>query len=600
MELSKFQIAILEQQGHLLVEGGPGSGKTTIAIIKAESIIHQLVNRQHILFLSFSNPAVSRIAEAIDQSKLFAKEKSKQLEVQTYHAFFGQILKTHGYLIGLPRKIRILTTITESVALSPIRSTPRGKKRMTAEEKEHRKKLADDELRRLAFEQGYIAFDLFASLVSELLAKGEKVRDLLCSAYPYIFLDEFQDTTDQQWEVIKFLGKKSTLIALADPEQRIYDFAGAHPERLNHYRQSFKPIEFTLGQVNHRSNGTDIALFGNDLLTGTFRQNSYNGIEIVTYQPNYNQAYTALRIQTLQARRRLLESGKKDWSLAILVPTKKLMRTVSDNFRGDPEIYHTAAIDMEGAILSAEIIALLMQPSVMGKTRDEFIALVQSYYRGKGGGAPSNTDLGEADSIGKAYERIFDAETKKSKIPSTKLAETLKSFNAITQFKLSGNPKDDWIRVRNSLAESKCIRLKQIAEEAKNIRLLERGTQLRDALSANWREYGSYTDALSIVRNAFVQEYFTSNSKPETGVIIMNMHKAKGKQFDEVIIFENWPIVIRGEIKSNSDRIARGNSKHQDLTHARQNFRVSVTRAKLKTTILTCANDPCILLLKAS
>jgi len=80
MELSKFQIAILEQQGHLLVEGGPGSGKTTIAIIKAESIIHQLVNRQHILFLSFSNPAVSRIAEAIDQSKLFAKEKSKQLD----------------------------------------------------------------------------------------------------------------------------------------------------------------------------------------------------------------------------------------------------------------------------------------------------------------------------------------------------------------------------------------------------------------------------------------------------------------------------------------------------------------------------------------
>lgn len=595
MELSDSQKAILTEQGHLLVEGGPGSGKTTVAIIKAESIIQKLVNRQHILFLSFSNPAVSRVIEAIGQSKLFTKEQAKQLEVQTYHAFFWQILKTHGYLIGLPRKIQILTTITESVALSPIRSVP-GKKKLTVEEKQQRKKLADDELRRLAFEQGYIAFDLFAPLVSELFAKGEKVRDLLCNAYPYIFLDEFQDTNDQQWEVIKYLGKKSTLIALADPEQRIYDFAGAHPDRLNHYRQEFNPTPFTLGQTNHRSNGTDIALFGNDILTGRFRQSNYNGIELVTYQPNYNQAYTALRVQTLQARKRLLNAGKKDWSLAILVPTKKLMRIVSDNFRDGTEIYHTAAIDMEGAILAAELIALLMQPAMILGTRNDFIALLQSYYRGKGGGAPSNTDLNEAESIGKAYERIRIAEMKNSKIPSTKLDETLKTFEEIGRFRFSGNPKDDWIRVRTALAESQCKRLNQIAEDAKNIRLLERGTQLRDALAANWREYGSYMTALGIVRNAFVQDYFTTNSKPETGVIVMNMHKAKGKQFDEVIIFENWPITVRGEIKSNSDRIVRGNSREQDLTHARQNFRVSVTRAKSKTTILTCVNDPCVLL----
>jgi DNA helicase-2/ATP-dependent DNA helicase PcrA len=424
----------------------------------------------------------------------------------------------------------------------------------------------------------------------------------MTTIYPFIILDEFQDTNAAQWHVVKALGLNGTLAALADPEQRIYDFIGADPARLAHFIETFKPSEFDLSTDNHRSKGTDISLFGNDVLEGTFSKTSYTGIDFGLFESNSNQAFSTLTTQTLQARKRLHEAGPKDWSLGVLVPTKRMMRQVSDAFRAPlgtlPKIVHSAAVDMEAPILAAEIVAYLMQPDAIEDHFHGVIELLCSYFHGKGGNEPSQANLGEAKSIRAAYEKSLSlAKTGKPPPKNSILLATQAVYEQARALRLTGDPDTDWLAVREVLQKGGCKRLKDVANEVRNVRLLERGTQLRQALSQDWRDHGAYRDALPITRESFVQEHFATAHKPESGVVVMNMHKAKGKQFDEVIIFEGWPFRMRGVIKSNPDRIVRSNSRDQNLSQARQNFRVSITRAKMRTTILTPKDDPCVLLL---
>lgn len=76
----------------------------------------------------------------------------------------------------------------------------------------------------------------------------------------------------------------------------------------------------------------------------------------------------------------------------------------------------------------------------------------------------------------------------------------------------------------------------------------------------------------------------------------MNIHKSKGKEFDEVIIFDGFSTVFKGEINPGTySRICFNNAINDDT---KQNFRVAVTRARSRTTILTPKFLPCELLKK--
>lgn len=195
--------AVVACESHALVLGGPGSGKTTVALRKAVARIRQgLVPGQTVLFLSFSRAAVTRV---LDAAKLeVSKRDLEMLSVETFHAFFWSLLRPHGYLLGSPRKLSILLPHDEKALRGGIGEEDDGWPAWM------------EERERLFWEDGRVAFDLFAPNAAALLERCNYLPRLVGAAHPLIIVDEAQDTGTFAWRCMELLAPHAQVLCLAD------------------------------------------------------------------------------------------------------------------------------------------------------------------------------------------------------------------------------------------------------------------------------------------------------------------------------------------------------------------------------------------------
>jgi len=572
IDLSPVRQKLIETQDYVLVLGGPGSGKTTIALLKADHEIRtgQLKRGQRILFLSFARATIARVAQ--QAGKLIAGPDHNILEINTYHGFAWNFLQSHGYLLNASRLIRVLPPPEAAALLAAI---------------EPKDRLI--EKHRLYSEEGLLHFDLFAAVSAEVLSRSKRLATIISDTYPIIILDEFQDTNLDEWRMIQVLGLRSRLIALADADQRIYEFRGADPKRIGEFISAYAPTQFDLGTENNRSNGTDIVIFGNDLLTGANKSKRYTDVVLVAYIfYRGRSAHFEMKTTVIQGIRRLLKGGKGTWSIAVLVPTKRLMLSVSDYLSsatdGLPPITHDVALDSEGPALAAILISGLLEGgSSNTAVEKQLIADLCSHIRGRrGNDSPAQCELDLAGALDSYVLSGAIRGKKRLQIVS----ECLRIAEERGNNKMSGAPWDDWLWVRRLLETSSAKALQLVAEDAKYLRLLHKGAVLSERLNELWRANGGYMGAGSAVRNALLQEHFSSSTKDWRGVNVMTIHKSKGKEFDEVFIYEG----------SHQGRIVRANASPNDIAQARLVLRVAVTRAINRTTILSPKNDMCVFL----
>jgi DNA helicase-2/ATP-dependent DNA helicase PcrA len=201
----------------LIVVGGAGTGKTSIAALAAHTHLvaadEKLKASRHVawrsgedpsanqsgrvLFLSFSRASTARVLERIGPLLVPYRDR---VEITTYHALAWRLIKQWGALIGQP----------EPRLLSPAEA-----KLFTAPDVLQYRDLVPEALQACA-----------------ISAVGDHLR----RRWSLIICDEFQDTSEEQWTMLLALRGRAKLLLLADPNQCIYselpDAHGVGPERL--------------------------------------------------------------------------------------------------------------------------------------------------------------------------------------------------------------------------------------------------------------------------------------------------------------------------------------------------------------------------------
>lgn len=186
--------AAKEQHRSLALTAGPGAGKTEMLAQKADFLLQTGVcpYPKRILAISFKKDASKNLKDRVQLR--CGSNLSRRFDSLTFHAFAKRIID----------KYRVLLTGLDE--LEPNYSV--GKERI------HKKQ---------------IDFDSLVPFALQIINSSSIVRSSILQTYSDVFLDEFQDCTDKQYELIKaiFYTSNIKLTAVGDTKQKIMGWAGA-------------------------------------------------------------------------------------------------------------------------------------------------------------------------------------------------------------------------------------------------------------------------------------------------------------------------------------------------------------------------------------
>lgn len=555
LKLSETARAALGHECPVLVLGGPGSGKTTLSLLKAKALIPDLTAGQEILFLSFSRAAVRQV-EMRCRDILSADER-RLIAVRTYHAFAMDVLRTHGRLLTGTAP-RIVYPGDESLARAAFEGDWAA------------------ETERLAREEGRYVFGQFAAGAGELIIGSEAIARLIGNKYPVIILDEFQDTDDAQWALVKALSARSRTVVMADPDQRIFDYDDrVDPERLNHLRDHLEPAEFDLTGENHRSPDAGILQYANAVLTNRPLPVT-NDVLLHHYWGNAFDSTVHTSIVWMFSK--LRKAGIAQPSVVVLARTNSLVGKLSV-ILGQEHTYnnqtlrpvsHDVLWDADLTAAAALVVASILEWP--GRTKQEGLGQtfdrISDYFDAKNAASPSKSASQASQRYRTAADRARAGQP--PRLASAKVLDATLDNGLV----LRGDPVEDWRQARDLLGAGND--LADLLANARFVRLFRATDEIGSRLADAWDQRGSYGRATDLVRRALEAGRLQSDQRDPRGCILMTIHKAKGKEFDGAVLVE-------GQYQGN---FFRDNDTAAQQASARRLLRVGITRARHRVVIL--------------
>ena len=261
--------AVTTTEGAILIIAGAGSGKTRVITFRIAHMLDKGIPQSQILALTFTNKAAKEMADRI---KGLTQKKLQNLTISTFHAFGVKILRQEITKLGWRENFSIYDE-TDRVALikecgRELKFSPEAMDIYTignliSNIKTGRKnwETANDMYKPLyeLYQEGLqlynaVDFDDLIVLPIKLFREHPDVLARYRERYKYIMVDEFQDTSHQQYEMMHLLADQNVAV-VGDDDQSIYSWRGADYQNIINFEHDFKVTEIRLEQ-NYRSTET--------------------------------------------------------------------------------------------------------------------------------------------------------------------------------------------------------------------------------------------------------------------------------------------------------------------------------------------------------
>lgn len=264
---------------------GAGSGKTRVLTYRIAYLITECgIDPMRILAIAFTNKVAAEMKERATKLIKDVKGYSPNLNISTFHAWCARFLRVEHSFLGYPAnftiydeddQLRVIKNIAvdlgykkgDPIVKSATQFIRKRKGRGQYPDQINRQNLMSQEDKigldfyaRYEEEKtkGYgLDFDDLLNKAIEILENNPDVREHWSKKYDAILIDEFQDTNDVQFQLLRLLMRTDTSVyVVGDPDQTIYTWRGANPKIILDYDQIFKGAETIILNQNYRSTQT--------------------------------------------------------------------------------------------------------------------------------------------------------------------------------------------------------------------------------------------------------------------------------------------------------------------------------------------------------
>jgi DNA helicase II / ATP-dependent DNA helicase PcrA len=599
--------AVSTESSHVRIIAGAGSGKTRVLTYRLAYLIQEKhVFPEQILAITFTNKVAK---EMLSRANQLVDNLGSRLKIMTYHSFAARFLRREIHVLGYPSSFTILDDEDQEKLVKSI-AEEKGFRRGDEIVKQALKYIAEQKSAGVMPEQITITYERFpteklclsfyemyetkmramANLdFDDLLIKAifilEKYPDILAKwrqYYRHILVDEFQDTNDVQYRLLRLLLSETTsLYVVGDPDQTIYSWRGANPSIIMDLATTF-PVDTIILNQNYRSTKPILDLANRLIDVNQHRVKKDLFTELIDGQPVTHQRYFNREEEAhavVQSIRRYLQQGKQAKDMAILyranyltLPFEKALTREQLPFRifGGMRFYQRQEI--KDAIAYFKLI-------LNSKDDLSFERIINVPRRGIGNvtflqlksiATTRNLSLYEA-SLGLA---MFPDVSSKLKVQLQPMMATIEKY----RIRLQTEGIDIRLEVEAYLQELGYIKSLQESDEEDRIENLytlfddlEEFLQRHDEPS-----FSQYLENISLMssQDDIVEENFVS---------LMTVHTAKGLEYDHVFVIGLNEGVFPS-MRTLDDDAYLGLEEERRLCY------VAFTRAK-KTLSLTCASD---------